>query len=243
MSEVVVSCENFSGSFAKLVRLLVEHEMDILSVRLENIVAQVIETIMDCYAPLSVDEAGVQLVLCSTLLRLKSRRLLPTDEVEETEALATISSTLPPSLAADFPYENYREVVLVLENLASQSALLSPRGATGALDMPTANVLLGKVSLLSLTAAFEQALRTRSPHFLEIAPPECSLPWAMDVLRRTIGRQGRVQFAQILPATCSRLEIIMIFLGLLELIRLGEVVLHGESTNFYLESKEGGQVA
>lgn len=243
MTELVVNCDNFSGSFTKLVRLLVEHEIDILSVRLEHIILQVSKTIMDCHEPVAVDEAGVYLVLCSTLLRLKSRRLLPLDEVEMLEADAALQLSLPLADTADFPREHYRQVVLVLENLASLSALLCPRGATTSEALPPSSGLLGKVSLLSLTAAFEHALRTRTPHFLEIAPPECSLPWAMDFLRRTIGLQGRVEFVQVLPAICSRLEIVMIFLGLLELIRLGEVVLHGETTQFYLERKEGGQVA
>jgi len=243
MSELVVSCDNFSGSLTKLLRLLTEHELDIFAVRLERIIDQVSKTIMDCHEPLPVDEAGVYLVLCSTLLRLKSRRLLPVDETEMLAADAALQSTLPSDETADFPREHYRQVVLVLENLASMSALLCPRGATTSEDLPPAGGLLGKVSLLSLTAAFEHALRTRTPHFIEIAPPECSLPWAMDFLRRTIGLQGRVEFVQVLPAVCSRFEIVMIFLGLLELIKLGEVVLYGETTQFYLERKEGGQVA
>ncbi|MBS3939098.1 MAG: segregation/condensation protein A [Peptococcaceae bacterium] len=243
MTEVEIDCENFAGSLTKLLRLLLDSELDIFALRLEHVVEQVVQAIMDAHTPLAVDEAGTHLVLCSTMLRLKSRRLLPVEDLRQTEASLHADDPALLSIVQGLTYESYREVVDMLENLAAESALLSPRGVVAYEALPSAGGSLQKVSLLTLVAAFEQAMRLRQPMVLEVSRPACTLAWGMSYVRQTIEAQGRVEFSCVFPLACSRLEIVMIFLGLLELVRLGEVLLRDDAAACYLESREAGQVA
>jgi len=238
MRELELDCGSFVGSISTFLRQVLDYQLDVFSISLDHVVEQVACTILDAYDPLPIDEAGAYLVLCATLLRLKSRRLLPVEDPfqEDSKPKAEEADCLGLSQMATM--ENYREVVEILEYLAAESALLSPRGAIASDQTPKEEGVLQQVSLLTLVAAFEHAMRLQRPAGFEISRPECSLPWAMSYTRQTLATGGKVPLSRVFPDSCSRLEIVMIFLSILELIRLGEVFLTEGTTEYALEAKE-----
>lgn len=243
MSALEVTCQGFSGPLTTLFRLLMDQELDVFSVRLSSVVEQVVQAILDPDSPLDADDSGAYLVLCAGLLRLKSRRMLPADPVPDEEVINEVLDEEAAALEHLLEYQHYRTVAQILDNLAQEAALQFPRGMA-AEDLPKAGSPLEHVSLMSLVAALERALSQRSTHVMEITQEEYTLGDAIASLRSFLVKQGRVQVMDIFPRGCSRLEIIVTFLGLLELIRLGEVSLcDDESGNIYIFAREDGQVA
>lgn len=243
MSGLEVTCQEFSGPLTTLFRLLMDHELDVFSVRLAAIVDQVVDAILDPDSPLDADDAGAYLVLCSGLLRLKSRRMLPADPAPAEELLEEVEDEEAAALLHLLEYQHYRTVAVILDTLAQEASLLYPRGIA-AEDLPRTTPPLEHVSLLSLVAALEHALSQRTIPVMEVSHEGYTLSQAMERLRSSLLRQGRVQVLAIFPQGSSRLDIVVTFLGLLELIRLGEVSLcDDESGNLYIYIREDGQVA
>jgi len=238
MRELELDCGSFAGSISTFLRQIMDYQLDVFSFRLDSVVEQVACTILDAYDPLPVDEAGTYLVLCATLLRLKSRRLLPLESPLQDDLVRGVEEVGGSFVSHHAALENYREVVGILENLEAESALLCPRGIIPTEPIPKAGGSLQQVSLLTLVVAFEQAMRLHRPSFLEITRPECSLPWAITYTRQALAARGKVPLSRVFPDFCSRLEVVMIFLSILELIRLGEVFLSEGSTEYHLEAKE-----
>lgn len=243
MSHVTVQCDSFSGPLTLLFKLLMDSEIDVFSVRLTHITRQVVEVILCPDSPLDADDAGAYLVLCAGLMRLKSRRLLPKDRQEGAEtAQEEILDEEALAMEHLLEYQHYRSVADVLSQLAEEAALLYSRGMAMTEAAPTAPPL-EHVSLMSLVAALEEALKTRTPAAMSIDHEEYTLSQAIDHLKATLLTQKRLHVAQIFPRGSSRLEIIVLFLGLLELIRLGDVLLADEAGQIFIYTREDGQVA
>ncbi|KAF0195534.1 MAG: segregation and condensation protein A [Bacillota bacterium] len=243
MSQVTVDIDNFTGPLTLLFKLLMQREIDVFSVRLTQIARQVVEAILSPDSPLDADDAGAYLVLCAGLLRLKSRRLLPEDrqpsadpaqeEIIDEEALA---------MEHLLEYQHYRGVAEILGQLAEEGALLYSRGMASTESFQAAPPL-EHVSLMSLVAALDEALKTRVTPSMEVPTEEYTLSQAISHLHATLSQKRRLHILGIFPRGSSRLEIIVLFLGLLELIRLGEVLLIDEAGQIFIHAREDGQVA
>lgn len=242
MNQVHVSTEQFSGPLTLLFKMLTECEIDVFSIRLAIITRQVVDAILSPDLPIDADNAAAYLVLCAGLLRLKSRRLLPVDrqpeEIIEEEQIDEEAVAMEQLLE----YQHYRSVAEVLEQLAEESALLYPRGIDATTAMPTVPPL-EHVSLMSLVAALDDALRATVTPTMRIDIEEYTMSQALSRLRSSLRTQKVLSIAEIFPRGSSRLEIIVLFLGLLELIRLGEALLIEEAGQLFIRAREDGQVA
>lgn len=243
MSQVTIDIDNFSGPLTLLFKMLMQSDIDVFSVRLTHITKQVVEAILSPDSPLDADDAGAYLVLCAGLLRLKSRRLLPQDrqpqadpvqeEIIDEEALA---------MEHLLEYQHYRGVAEALGLLAEEGALLFSRGMATT-EAYQAAPPLEHVSLMSLVAALDEALKTRVTPSMEVTTEEYTLSQAISHLHAALSQRGRLHVLDIFPRGSSRLEVIVLFLGLLELIRTGEVILTDEAGQIFIHAREDGQVA
>jgi len=102
---------------------------------------------------------------------------------------------------------------------------------------------LEHVSLMSLVAALDEALKTHVPHTMELTNEEYTLSQALVHLQTTLFQKRRMHVLDIFPRGSSRLEIIVLFLGLLELIRLGDAIVIDEAGQIFIHAREDGQVA
>ncbi len=101
-----------------------------------------------------------------------------------------------------------------------------------------------QTSLMSLVLALQHMLEQARTLTMEIPPQEYTVSEAILYLEGMFSGQARVRVVDLFPQGSSRLHIIVVFLGLLELIKLGRVeLMDSECGELILCSQEEGRVA
>ncbi len=167
------------------------------------------------------------LVIAARLLLIKSRALLPKpptppEEPEEDDAEALARQLLE--------YKRFKEIAGHLRQWeeAGRRAYLRtappPKIAGG--------FRLEGVTLDDLTEALRQTLArlTEEEPTAAIAPILFSIADKITTIQETVARQGRASFQDLLAGVTSKVEAIVTFLALLELIKRQQVIVRQEST-------------
>jgi segregation and condensation protein A len=207
----------FDGPLDLLLHLIQQNEIEITDIPISKITRQYLET-LDLMRELDLEVAGEFLVMAATLMRIKARMLLPPiiEETEEEDPREGLVRQL-------LEYRRFKEAARELESLESERRLRFERGAPAQLEDPEASELL-PVSLFRLLDALKGALARQAPpvvHTIHAEP--LAIEEAMSLLRETIRARGRILFEETLDFFVTRLEKITAFLGLLELLKLGDL--------------------
>ncbi len=217
-----VDLEHFQGPLDLLLHLIKREKVDISEIPIAKITRQYLETI-ETMQLLNLEVAGDFLVMAATLMRIKSRTLLPPSPIEDEEGEGDPREELVRRL---LEYRKYKEVA---QHLRSQEETRSRQHAKGYTPRVTSDELapLKPISLFHLVDVLQAVLkRERQPdsvHAVEL-PPVTVEECMEEIRERLAGAWGQIRFEEILGASRTRIEVITIFVSLLELIRLGEVV-------------------
>lgn len=215
----------FRGPLDLLLQLIQQEKIDIYDIPIALITDQFIKAVQQMES-LDMEVTSEFLVMAAQLLYLKSRLLLPkTVPQQELELLEEDPrQELVERLLA---YKAFKHAAQVLGDLEISTgrrysreidieALLS--------EVPPADPLKG-ISLENLWQAFFKVIE-RAEHGDEIShiqPEEISLEAMIsDVLRRVLLQPKGIRFQQLMRLD-SRIEIVMVFLALLELLKRGKV--------------------
>lgn len=169
---------------------------------------------------LDLEEATEVLVHLAALADLKVRMLVPNAPPaeavpEDDEEASDLRDRLGAQMAG---YLKFREAALALRALEEIQRQVFVR-APGAPD-PSGEVLADGVTLHDLFAAFAQVLRRAREAPQEIPGEEFTVEQKMDALvSLLLEASGEVAFGALFREGASRLEIIVTFLAMLELIR------------------------
>jgi len=207
----------FEGPLDLLLHLIQQNEIEITDIPIAKITKQYLE-MLDLLRELDLEVAGEFLVMAATLMRIKARMLLP-PVIEETEEIDPREGLVRQLLE----YRRFKDAAKDLERLEAERRLQFERGAPAQLEDPEASELL-PVSLFRLLDALKGALARQVPpvvHTIQAEPMR--LDEAMSLLRENLRSRGRLLFAEMLDLFVTRLEKITAFLGLLELLKLGDV--------------------
>ena len=219
---VAVSTPVFDGPFDLLLHLILKEEVDLYEVSLSSIVDQYIAA-LDQLDHLELEVATEFLLIASTLVELKSRRLLPDppgSDLDEELALWEERDLLLARLLECKTFKDAAQSLQVMSNEASRSY---PR-QSGIEDafiglLPD---LLANVDALQLRDAFVRAtapkpvIRVATDH---IAPISFSVGDAVNELALDLPDRGRVSFRQLTAQLVDRIEVVIYFLAILELYK------------------------
>ena len=214
----------FEGPLDLLLQLIEKQELDITTVSL----AQVTDQYLDYIGLLQEIDAGALaefLVIAARLLLIKSRLLLPQPPGLDEEREDDVGQDLARQL---LEYKRFKEAARTLRHREEQGLRAYVRVAPPP-DLPE-RVDLEGVSLDDLVEAVRQALQARpAPPVSQVVPPlMVSIAEKMAEILGAVARQGRVRFQRLLAESRSRLEVIVAFLALLELIKEHKVVVRQE---------------
>ncbi len=214
-----VCVDVFDGPLDLLLNLVKEQQLDIATVPLALVADQYFAYIAAMEA-LDVEVAADYLVIASTLVFLKSKALLPPipQEFETSEESAeSVEQRLRERLIA---YSRYRDASRDLQARALEAAAFYLRAEGGD---PTAEISQRyKIDVAKLARALEAALRSAKPEVRTIVRERVSLIEQMDLVSKTLRRDGRASFFALV-AGGDRFTIIVTFLAVLELVRRGRV--------------------
>jgi segregation and condensation protein A len=208
----------FEGPLDLLLRLIEREELDITTIAL----AEVADQYLDHLARLEegqVGELASFLVVAAKLLLIKSLALLPRSVAPSAET-EEAAHELVQQLQA---YKQFREVAALLRRRDEQECHSYVRVAP--VPRPESQLDLGEVTVRDLLAVVQEVLDAMpAPPVGEVvAPITVTREQQTALIEAHLARKGRVRFRDVLSGASTRVEIIVTFLALLELIRLDRV--------------------
>jgi segregation and condensation protein A len=218
----------YDGPFDLLLHLILKEEVDIHEVSLTRIVEAYLEEIQRMQM-LDLDVATEFLLIASTLVELKTRRLLPGKQDMDLDEELALWSERDLLLARLLDCKTFKDVASVFTQLAEQASLSYPRRSGP--DERFADLMpdmLEGVTVVRLQRAFLRATQPKPPTAIDwyhVAPIRASVADALMEMLETLPKLGKVTFKQITEAIHDRIEVVVRFLAILELFKQGRISL------------------
>lgn len=223
----------FEGPFDLLLHLILSEQVDLYEISLSTIVdGYLVE--LGRMEQLNLEMASEFLLIAATLVELKSRRLLPqSDDLDLDEELA-LWEERDLLLHRLVECKTFKEAAIVLSVLAGEAG--RSVGRTVGVDeryvglMPD---LLAGVTPDDLRRAYLRAIAPRPTPRIDldhVAPIRASVTDAIAELVDELPRFGRITFRALTGDLVERLEVVVRFLAVLELFKLGMVDLDQPQT-------------
>jgi len=214
----------YDGPLDLLLNLIERTELDITTVSLAMVTDQYLVHI-NSMEELLADEISAFLVIAAKLIQIKSEALLPrppTREPGEEDAGQSLVDQLK-------LYKRFKEIGGWLNarqqaNLRTYLRIAPPPKLEPKLD-------LSNITLEKLVAAAEEAFakeKAKKPLATVIAAPRVTIREKIDMITKVMKDMERASFSSLTKDSTSRLEIVVTFLAMLELIKRYRVQAHQE---------------
>jgi len=211
-----VQTKNFNGPLDLLLQLIEQEELDITQVNLAEVADQYLKHIEDIVIE-EVERAAEYLVIASQLLLIKSKILLPEMRLTEDEEEEAID--LEERLKE---YKRFREVAERLKEIAVKKERAFDRQAAYSAQEFSMFKPPEQVSPDRLRQVFADVLKripTEENIGKELLEKTITMEEKMEQIREYLRKTNEIELAQVLKESSSRLELIIIFLAILELIK------------------------
>lgn len=231
----VVTTPSFEGPLDLLMQLIAAHDVDILQVELAPIVDQFVAVVRDERERMSAEQISDFLVTAAVLVEMKSSRLLPgRDEVEVDEEFIGWEErdVLLARLLEMRTYAGVADAFVSLFDRASR-ALPRLRGLDEGFVVRAPDLLAG-VTPAMLAQAYLRGIEEKPVPVVRlhhVTVDAVTVAETVVSLAQRLPALGRVRFSQLVGELSTRIEIIVHFLALLELCKLGHVDL-GQGATF-----------
>jgi segregation and condensation protein A len=212
----------YEGPLDLLLDLIEHAELDITSVSLATVTDQYLASLKNL-EQINADEISAFLVIAAKLLQIKSEALLPRPPTR-----AAGEDDIGRSLVDQLKlYKRYKEIGLWMNerqqaNLRTYLRVAPPPKIEPKLD-------LTNLTLQKLVAAAEEAFakdRNKQPLGVIIAPPRVTIREKIDLIARVMKEVEHSTFRSLLEPGASRLEIVVTFLAMLELVKRYHIHAH-----------------
>lgn len=220
-----VHLEQFDGPLDLLLHLIERTELDIKDIFVSEITSQYLACMSEADS-LDMDTASEFLTMAATLLYIKSRQLLPRppreDEGEEEDPEAMLIRQLR-------EYKAFKEAsasLLELYTAAKDSFSRLPEDV----PLPPKEVALDGASMDALYTAFLTLLGRKqeapaAPRAHHVRPDHYTVRKQMRKIRDILADKPSALFEDLFEENAERLEMIVTFMALLEMILHGEIIL------------------
>lgn len=217
-----VKLEIFEGPLDLLLYLIKRDEIDIYDISIERITKQYLEY-LQAFKELKIDIAGEFVVMAANLIYLKSRSLLPLDQ-QPPEEDAEEDDPRWDLIRQLIEYKKFKEAAMQLHDreLEQERLFIRDGGTAPALEAP---LPLHEVGIFQLIHAFQEVIKRAEARedLGEIFAERFSVSDKIEKILERVGNGGSVRFSELFGQLASRVEIVVTFLALLELIRLNQV--------------------
>jgi segregation and condensation protein A len=225
----------FNGPIDLLLHLVSTHELDILEIPLAPLVDAFVSLVVATRGEIAMDQLSDFLLTASILLEIKSKRLLPgADDVEGDEELVGWEQR-DLLLARLLELRAYSATADLFVGLLDQAALSIARsfGFDEGFEMKAPD-LLELVTPEILLAAYEHATEERPEKGVDlfhVTIDSVTVAETVADLARTLPKSGAVSFRSLVQHLSERIEVIVHFLAVLELCKLGRLSI-GQGATF-----------
>jgi len=217
-----VKLEVFEGPLDLLLYLIKRDEIDIYDISIERITRQYLEY-LQAFKELKIDIAGEFVVMAANLIYLKSRSLLPLDQ-QPPEEDAEEDDPRWDLIRQLIEYKKFKEAAAQLHDRALEQERIFTRDG-GSAAISGAPLPLHEVGIFQLIHAFQEVIKRveAQEDLQEIFGERFSVSDKIEKILERVGAGAPVRFSELFGQIVSRVEIVVTFLALLELIRLNQV--------------------
>jgi segregation and condensation protein A len=229
-----ISTPVYEGPLDLLLQLIERAELDITRLALAQVTDQYLAHLKflqesassgETGGGLEPEEVSAFLVIAARLLQIKSEALLPrpperaAGEEDPGEALA----------AQLIAYRKYRQIADLLSQreagkLRTYLRLAAPPRIEGSVDLSG----LGLADLIAAAQAVLKTADSRPSLSSVVTPPRITIREKIGLITRQLRMNGQASFRALLGKQWTRLDVVVTFLAMLELVKRHMVVAHQE---------------
>ena len=219
-----IKLEGFEGPLDLLLHLIEKEEMDIYDIQISQITERYLEYI-NLMEQLDLDVASEFLVMAATLLHIKSQSILPQLTPDAEYTLGDQAELVRQLLE----YKRFKEAAQALDIYAERRTLLYSRSPKLHADLDGTREFEIKATLFDLLSAFkninDRAAEIDTEEMYETVEEETiTVEDKIAFIDRQLTNEDQLLFEDLFPLSSSKLDRIVTFLAILELIRLGKIV-------------------
>ncbi len=219
-SSVTVKLERFEGPLDLLLHLIKRDEIDIYDIPIAHITQQYL-SYLELMRSLDLDVAGEFLVMAATLMRIKAKMLLPLPSTGVEEDEGDPREELVQRLVE---YRQFKEAASTLRLREDERRLLFERGMVPTED-EAGPIPLMPATLFDLLDALNRVMsRIPEQAVYAVQAETYDVEDKMALIAGEVAERGTVSFTSLLASCKSRMEMIVTFIALLEIIKLGQAL-------------------
>lgn len=216
----------YEGPFDLLLHLILKEQVDIYEVPLARIVDAYL-TEIERLQELDLDVATEFLLIASTLVELKARRLLPGREDVDLDDELALWEERDLLLARLLECKTFKDVASIFARFVDDADRSFPRmaGPDHRFEELVPDLMDG-VTPKRLHSAYMRVITPKPVlrvDLFHVNPVRASVADAVEELLDELPRVGRISFHRLTAGLIERLEVIVRFLALLELFKQGMV--------------------
>ena len=233
-----VKIENFEGPLDLLLHLIDVNKFNIFDIPIVEITEQYLEYVRNMDKR-DLNVMSEFLVMAATLLEIKAKMLLPVEVDEEGEEIDPREELVQKLLE----YKMYKYMSYELKDRMQDAAKAMykdptiPEEVEGYIEPVDLEKLLGDLTLKRLNEIFQSVMKRQNEKldpirskFGKIEKEEVSLEDKLDFVDSYAKEHGTFSFRKLLEGQKSKMQIVVTFLAILELMKMGKIMIEQEST-------------
>jgi segregation and condensation protein A len=216
-----IKLEVFEGPLDLLLYLVKKDHLNICDIPIAKVTDQYL-AYLELMKLLDLNIAGEFLVMAATLMQIKSKMLLPAEEgqeqVDEEDPRAELVRRL-------LEYEKFKEIAENLRQKEVGQQEIFKRPKTDDLSQaPAEKEVYFEASIFDLISAFSKALEEVPKEiFYEVFKDEFTVEQKVHQILHLLVEKSKVGLSELFMQAKNKIEVIVTFLAILELIRMKEV--------------------
>ncbi len=218
----------FEGPMDLLLHLIRENKLDIYDIPIADITQKYLDT-LELMKEFDLEVAGDFLVLAATLIHIKSRMLLPPDEPAKGEEPEDPRTELVERL---LEFEKFKETTKDFRRLEDVWRLVFSRPPVEddreIIVQEPSQPMLFDFNLFDLLSAFKKMLENTPAGMGEITREVLTVKDKINTIIERLEGLDNMRFDDLFIGTRTRRELVVTFLALLEILRLGLVRVYQE---------------
>ena len=173
---------------------------------------------------LNLNVAGEFILMAATLMRIKAKMLLPKPQLGDEDEVEDPRAELIQQL---LEYQRFKDMAYDLDKLAMERGQYHPRGfEMNSPDLEEdASTYLKDVTLYEIARLFKNAMENMpviQPY--ELHREQVHLGDQKALISRSFDIDGRLRFSALIKKLKTKLEVVVTFLAVLELVRLRQII-------------------
>jgi segregation and condensation protein A len=211
-----VQLEIFEGPLDLLLHLIKKNEVSITDIPIATITEQYLAT-LEVMQTFNLDVAGEFLVMAATLIHIKSRMLLPMADDEDDEEEGT--DPRQELVRRLLEYQRFKDAADQLERRELLTRDVFVRSVAPAEEIPAPG--FREVSVFELLTALKRVLdRLPKDVVHEVMLEKITMREKMTILLDQLRTQGKILFESLFAEVTTRMEVVVTFLAMLELVKV-----------------------